>query len=298
MDKPQWERSLADDIVEMDEHAAERFGLRVVQDALRLPWDHLLGPERQNHVSPPHPAIADILAKECRTTAQARFRVEPAMADFMSTIISDETTLDIAKRLALIPSATGWVEWRRARTGDSRCGVLWRKRPDGPYLGFCVWQDGKGTTVCGGVLQFDEKFDGGFRSHKEFDPPLEFGVAYQRFLICFFATVTQPHSAHTQWTVPSERLQKKQRRRGKWPLLSFNTVDFAKGASSDGDERKPLDAPGVRWHHVMAHWRSIIGADGKPRLVAVKPHWRGDPRLGIVGKQHLVSQRSGLASHV
>ena len=287
-----WEPSFADRILDIPFEQALPRGLVGIQGALAVPWSHWLSSHRPNHVAPPHASLSEVVAVEAEHKFAIPYRVSSEVAEVFSAMISDEDTYSVAEAKSKhIVSSSGWLEWRReglstdfgfhwnvdSNNGDLHGGGIVRHNRRTFFVGKVIVPEGSPWTS---AAYFGT-------SHL---PPDDCSLVMgqiARFAICFFAAMATPRVVESHWSSPPPLIQRARRKRGNpYPLLSFNRVAFSPyRTDSSSDEHKAIDAASVRFHDVVGHWRRIVRASGAKDLVWVHPHFRGDPRKGILLKQ-------------
>jgi len=82
------------------------------------------------------------------------------------------------------------------------------------------------------------------------------------------------------------KLQERRVKRGKHPLHEFKRVKVLVGPAAtirrSGQKSEPTGHHGVRLHSVMGHFRDLPALN---KMAWVKPHWRGDAKLGVISKE-------------
>jgi hypothetical protein len=116
---------------------------------------------------------------------------------------------------------------------------------------------------------------------------------------CLFGLflLQQPKVYSDQMYEPSPKLQKRRAKEGGAPLPKYRAVTLRLGAvprRSAGAEQGSggtLNGQGRkhRYHHVLGHFRMYERDTPTPRVVWIEPHYRGDPELGIVGRERRVT---------
>lgn len=294
--------SFADRIVDTPLDLARKFNLVEAQNLLAIPWAHLLGAEKPNHVVAPHPATATMLGDEAQSNSLPRFSVDPAVAEIISSMISDEETMIVADDMArAIPAARGWVEWQRANV-PAHMGISWQADQSLVTARFYIQPLSQSARTAPGLIgEFCRPVGGGSweKCHLRIcnadyigDPANAQGLIHSaaRFLTCFSAFISLPHAVDAKIVAAPDALQKSRHKRGRpFPLLSMNVVKFhpLQHDAVRSDKSKMMSTSMVRLHHVIGHWRRII-REGRQTLTHVQSHWRGNARSGIILKNREV----------
>jgi hypothetical protein len=309
-------------ILETNEVFVDQLGLREIKNALELPWAHLTEGGK-NHVSPPHPSIADVLAPEAINDFAKPFTVSAEIAEVISAMASDQSAWELCLERAALPTKTGWLEFRREGIEGS-CGIYWKALGEdkfeartygmadqkvdhaalleeklGRRLSGVERSKIKALTVGGGV-GYGGVMVGNFREVELFrdnsaaardmtdDQLVVYFEQSHRFFMLFCAFLMTPHACETKWTGPSRQIRRRAGRKGLMPLLSFNEVSFCPLRNSKSAEHRHNERLGVRLHDVIAHWRRIV-REGRVELSLVRAHTRGDARKGIVLKKRNIA---------
>lgn len=92
------------------------------------------------------------------------------------------------------------------------------------------------------------------------------------------------------------KLQKARHRRGKPPLIEYKRCTMLIGRKLVYTPRRPgesAEAYRRRMHQVIGHYRTYL--HGRvPHMTWIEPHWRGDPKLGIVVHERTVRRPDDL----
>lgn len=108
--------------------------------------------------------------------------------------------------------------------------------------------------------------------------------------------INTPRVSEIRQHVPSAKLQRARRRRGKLPLIEYRQVNVVVGVgptvyrqsrsaheSRFSDTELDREITRRRLHRVVGHFRRYLKDDGTPdRVTYVPQHWRGDAELGII----------------
>ena len=260
-----------------------------------------------NHSAPAHKCLADIAAAEAAKAAQ-RFRV--AKEDYLplADLGRQFHALGIPVRVPAVPM---WIETPgilqfadKDLLGTIGALLISGSQPDRyeviyytdairgpgdpsvamPYVAGMVDLEHDTGTVSVAVA-WNAFYD---LSSRE-DAALEMFSALVQQTFALVSALNTPRVVTKTAVTHQPPLQKARLRRGKHPLLSFNQVQIhlPKVSQHSGDTMRPERGGGVRFHGVLGHLRRIERPYG-PDVTWVSPHFRGDPRLGVVVKERAV----------
>ncbi|WP_267428660.1 hypothetical protein [Methylobacterium sp. GC_Met_2] len=254
-----------------------------------------------NHSVPAHKALADFIAVDAAAAAQ-RFAIDGVDFDSLQQLGVQVFDTGISPRL---PANKVWIEGPITMThlyGEERGligALLWQE--DGwivadyfsdvygsgypaPLVSGRVWHHGYRdiTARCEWFC-----FQNSGLQCQDNGPSLFQELSILTELL--IAALNAPRIVERQEIRWQPALQKARLKRGRHPLLSFNKVKITlpKTSSSYGSTMAHEVGNGVRYHGVLGHLRRIEKPYG-PELTWVRPHFRGDPRLGVVVKERAV----------
>lgn len=267
-----------------------RVGIYPVLDAAR---QHLECPFESNHSHPPHAALAAAYAADAMGTAAARFVFDGPLCRSAHTMIRDMDTLDIVERTARLPAPIVWLEWRFE---GYEAGALIEDIQDQGLWKVSIFLAAPAATAAVSVLPLlvTHYFVGGnggtVDTSGSFDPSYvtdRHAAHMIRMVLCLLAILNVPRAATTKQVIFRDGLQKKRRRHGKLPLLSFNqvTIRYPRQDLRHSGTARYKDGPGVRRHRVIGHFRIGRNGDAAPVFIWVTSYERGDARLGVVMRE-------------
>jgi hypothetical protein len=235
-------------------------------------------------------------------------------------------TEDIVLSTVHMPSAAVWVEWPAGRgdtvykKADLRYGVLFERSRDGKKIGVCsiVSGDCEGRIVACGVIEglpwqkIDEKrfFHCGWTNQK-LDEMLRrrinsmsssvhelFAQHVTTALFCVFL-MEQPKLRDIEEVTYKPSLQRKRISKKKLPLVEYRKIRLK--IAGLGLRGAPRVAPGAavavgheggkrKYHRVFPYFRTRETKSGREYVQFIDEHWRGDPELGVVFHERLVTR--------
>lgn len=255
-----------------------------------------------NHSAPIHKSLADIAAVEAAKSAQ-RFKV--AREDYLSLADLGRQfhTLGIPVRIPVAPmwlETPGMLQFADKELFGTIGALIQKVGPnvyDMTYFTDAIREPGQPHValpyVCGRVELEDEAvativvWDAFHGPEAASDG--ELFQALVRQTLALVAALNTPRVVTKTAVTHQPPLQKARLKRGKYPLLSFNQVKIhlPKVTQHSGDTMRRDLGGGVRFHGVLGHLRRIEKPYG-PDVTWVSPHFRGDPRLGVVMKERAV----------
>ena len=254
-----------------------------------------------NHQVLPHPTLGQIIACEAETKAQ-RFVFDDSAFQASSTLIRDAKSIKIACDCFKLPFSHTCIElpqpygylWLFKDTAKGATWSLWLKttKLHPIHLGNVAFQD------------TDQRYTCDFSRH---------GKLYAKTLMrrhsCSLEDVAKIAMLHTPTLLIAflningcaknkvtfaPRQQRRAAKRAKKPcLISHNqvTLTFPKPDRPESGESHAEHS--LRRHHaVIGHFRALTKGREEPKLTWVQPHFRGDPRMGVVVNTRTINCRT------
>jgi len=245
----------------------------------------------QNHVAAPHITTAPIIAEDAKAFAE-RFVFDETIIASTASILKDDESISVAKQHARLPAPVCWFEW--SDEGDTLGVLLTEVDREVSFTLFMENQHYGVIPVMTGSLPWPsgEPYRYNILHCKDICGENNEGYAIYisstLFAFCALLNISGcTHSKRFDW---GDKFQRARKRRGKFPLLSFNQVTVALPKVTERKQDVKCDeGHGVRRHRVVGYLRISRHGDPEGHFIWVASHWRGDAALGLVLKQRNVT---------
>jgi hypothetical protein len=227
----------------------------------------------------------------------------------LNLIENNQIELPMIYQTVRLPSKAVWIEWRWHSPDDPtddplKMGILFEQGPE--YIGVGAVAGGRkkeprlvGITRIKTLPMIKDSYqlhdlyidnDLGARiGHSESKNTLKDIVIDALFGLFLL----QQPKVHEKVKVEyGPKLQKKRVQLKKLPLIDYQRVNVIIGSPVKEYERSGESVPGTggggkkRYHKVLGHFRIYQRNTPEAYVIWVDDFWRGDPRLGVVLKEH------------
>lgn len=250
---------------------------------------------------------ADRLAQAKFTLDHARrsqkFVISPLVLETASALGVDRAALDRSAPWFFLPASTTWIDLSSTPPAGgipgARHGVLMIADDDGVQRGqaIIIAHVKSGRTVghtdwgSGGFAQFGFRFDAparslglGLFSHQS-QAWVRLGANVDRLVSTIWATIAMINTPRLSDVVDRDlgKINRARAKTGRPPILEYKMVNITVDRGELGHGLLKTETRERALHHVRAFLRL---ARGKVQLV--RPHWRGNPRFGVIVHRYVV----------